>query len=124
MFFHHKFAQKLCVTMVKHPGGSNCLKFLRVGCWNVKSLVEMDGGIKIATLRPKCRPVSVDKKVKFLVQELRCFHMGIVCISETKWFGDDVYEVDGFMVLHSVVMFLSLVMSFSMVRELLLCWIP
>ena len=61
----------------------------------------MDGGIKTATVWPKCRPVSVDKKIKFLVQELRCFHMGIVCISETKWFGDDVYEVDGFMVLHS-----------------------
>ena len=24
-----------------------------------------------------------------------------MCISETKWFGDDVYEVDGFTVLHS-----------------------
>jgi len=27
--------------------------------------------------------------------------MSMVCISETKWFGDDVYEVDGFTVLHS-----------------------
>jgi len=24
-----------------------------------------------------------------------------VCISKTKWFGSDVYEVDGFTVLHS-----------------------
>ena len=27
--------------------------------------------------------------------------MRAVCISETKWFGSDVYEVDGFTVLHS-----------------------
>ena len=27
--------------------------------------------------------------------------MGIVCISKTKWFCDDVYEVDGFTMLHS-----------------------
>jgi len=26
--------------------------------------------------------------------------MGVVCISEKKWFGDDVYEVGGFVVLH------------------------
>ena len=38
-----------------------------VGCWNVRSLVEMDGGIKTATVRPKGRPVSVDKKINFLV---------------------------------------------------------
>ena len=24
-----------------------------------------------------------------------------MCISETKWFGDDIYKVDGFAVLHS-----------------------
>ena len=87
--------------MVKYPGSSNCLGFLRVGCWNVRSLVEMDGGIKTATVRPKGHPVHVDRKIKFPVQELDRFHMSIVCISETKLFGDDVYEVDGFTVLHS-----------------------
>ena len=72
-----------------------------MGCWNVRSLVEIDVSIKAATVRPKGRAVSVDKKIKFLVQELKRFCIGIVCISETKWFGDDVYEVDGFTVLHS-----------------------
>jgi len=61
----------------------------------------MDGGIKTATVRPKGRPVSVDKKINFLVQELKRFRMGVVCISETKWFGNDVYEVGGSLVLHS-----------------------
>ena len=43
----------------------------------------------------------VDKRINFLVQELKRYRTSIVCISETKWFGDDVYEVDGFTVLHS-----------------------
>jgi len=38
---------------IKQPGlhrsGFHCLKsFLRVGCWNVCSLVEADGGVKTA----------------------------------------------------------------------------
>ena len=47
----------------------------------------------------KHHPVRNDK-FNLLVQELRCFHMSIVCISETKWFGNDAYEVDGFTVIH------------------------
>jgi len=56
--------QKLCVTMAKHPGSFNCPRSsLRVGCWNVRSLVEMDASIKTATVRLKGSPVSVDKKI-------------------------------------------------------------
>ena len=81
-------------------GSSNCLSFLRVGYWNVQSLVEMDGGIKIATVHPKVRPVQIDKKINFLVKELRHFHMSIVCINETKWFGYDIHEADGYTMIH------------------------
>ena len=85
-----------------HPSSFRHLKyFLRVGCWNVRSLVEADGGVKTATVRTGKHPVAVDRKIKFLVNELKCFRMGAVCISETKWFGSDLYEVDGFTVLHS-----------------------
>ena len=34
--------QKLCVTMGKHPGGFNCHKSLRVGCWNVRRSFSFD----------------------------------------------------------------------------------
>ena len=61
----------------------------------------MDGGIKTATVRPKGHPVSFDKKINFLAQELKHFCMGVVCVSEMKWFGSDVYEVGGSLVLHS-----------------------
>ena len=36
-----------------------------------------------------------------MVQEFRNFGMSIVNISETKWFGQSVYDVDGFLILHS-----------------------
>ena len=62
---------------------------------------EMVGLRLTATVRTGKHPVVVDRKIKFLVKELKCFRMGVVCISETKWFGSDVYEADGFTVLHS-----------------------
>ena len=49
-----------------HPGGFHHLKsILRVGCWNVRSLVEADGGVKTATVRAGPSSVAVDKKIRF-----------------------------------------------------------
>jgi len=47
------------VCHYEHPGSFNCLSSLHVWCWNFRSLVEMDGGIKTATARPKGSPVSI-----------------------------------------------------------------
>ena len=41
-----------------------------MGYWNVRSLVEADGGFKTATVRTGKHPVAVDRKIKFLVNEL------------------------------------------------------
>ena len=71
---------------------------LNVGCWNVRSLVEAEGPVTTASTR---RGVSVDRKINFLVGELRRFEMSITGVSETKWFGQGVYEVDGFVMVHS-----------------------
>ena len=35
--------QKLFVSIVEHPGSFNYIGFLCVGCWNVRSLVKMNG---------------------------------------------------------------------------------
>ena len=51
--------------MVKLPGSFNYLSFLRVGYWNVLSLVEINSGIKTATVHSKGRPVQIDKKINF-----------------------------------------------------------
>ena len=34
-----------------------------------------------------------------LVQEFKKFCMNVLGISETKWFGEGVYDVDGFLIL-------------------------
>lgn len=86
------------VRQVKHPGSFN---YLQVGCWNVRILVEADGDICTGMSRPGGRKLVVDRKVEFLVRELRRFKMSIVGISETKWFGQAVYLVDGYTVVHS-----------------------
>jgi len=43
----------------------------------------------------------VDRKAEFLVRELRRFKMSMVGISETKWFGQAVYLVNSYTVVHS-----------------------
>ena len=61
----------------------------------------MDGLVKAATVWPKGHPVATDK-INFWYKNLNAFiWLGIVCICEIKWFGNDVHEVNGYMVLHS-----------------------
>lgn len=49
-----------------HPSDFHCLKsFLSVSCWNVRSLVEVDGGVKTAIVQPGKHPVAVDRKLSF-----------------------------------------------------------
>ena len=81
-----------------HPGSSN---YLQVGCWNVRTLVEADGDICTGVSRPGGRRLVVDRKVEFLVRELKRCKVNMVGISETKWFGQAVYLVDGCAVVHS-----------------------
>ena len=59
-----------------HPGGFHHLKsLLRIGCWNVRSLMEVDGNVRTANVRSAS--LAVDKKICFLVHELKHFRMGI-----------------------------------------------
>lgn len=72
-----------------------------ISCWNMRTLIESDGSIATGMSRQGSRGVAVDRKAMLLVQELRKFRMSAVGISETKWFGSAVYDVDGFLILHS-----------------------
>ena len=74
---------------------------LNVGCWIIRTLVESDGSIATGMSRQGGRGVAVDRKAMLLVQEIRKFRMSVVGISETKWFGSAVYDVDGFLILYS-----------------------
>ena len=45
--------------------------------------------------------VTVDRIASLMINELKQFKVNIAGISETKWFGEVVYEVEGFMILHT-----------------------
>ena len=64
------------------------------------TLVEAEG-IATNVVRPSSRRVAVDHKSTLMVQELKRFNMNITGISETKWFGKAIYEVEGYTILHS-----------------------
>ena len=43
----------------------------------------------------------MDRKATLMVQELRKYRMSITGINETKWFGQAMYNVEGYIILHS-----------------------
>ena len=60
------------------------------------SLVEAEGPVETSVVRPSTRGVAVDRKVSFLVRELKKYDVHVTGISETKWFSQAVYEVEGY----------------------------
>ena len=91
----------MAILQGRKAGGPRKAKRLRFGCWNKRTLVESDGTIATAVARKCGRGVAVDRKASFMAQEFRNFGMNIVGISETKSFGQGVYHVDSFLILHS-----------------------
>ena len=47
------------------------------------------------------RGVMVDQKAALMMHVLKKYGVNIADISETIWFGQDVYEVEGHVILHS-----------------------
>ena len=77
----------------REAGGPRKAKRLRFGCWNMRTLVKSEGTITTSVARKGGSG--------FMVQEFRKFGMNVVGITETKWFAQDVYDVDSFLILHS-----------------------
>ena len=75
---------------------------LNIGCWNMRTLVETEGSIAASLSRPGSRGVVVDRKATLMVQEVINFkfRMNITGISETKCFGQNVYNIDNLTILH------------------------
>ena len=67
----------------------------------MRTLVESEGPIETSLARPGGRGVTVDRKASLMINELKQFKVNIAGISETKWFGAAVYEVEGFRIFHS-----------------------
>ena len=67
----------------------------------IRSLLDNEGNFKTSLSQRSKKSVSVDRKVELLVREFQRYRISIAGVSETKWFGNDIYSVDGFTVLHS-----------------------
>ena len=93
-YFLHK---KLSKMVFQHQRRSR----LNVGCWNMRTLVEAEGNIATSLARPGSRGMTVDRKATLMVQELKKYRMNLTGISETKWFGQNVYNIDNYKILHS-----------------------
>ena len=65
------------------------------------TLVESEGPIETSLVRSGGRGVTVDRKASLMINQLKKFQVNNAGISETKWFGAVVYEVEGFTILHS-----------------------
>jgi len=73
---------------------------LHLASWNVQSLVEDAGDARVCRKNRACSS-RVDRGLDFLTEELRRFKIHVAGIQETKWFGRDIWTVDGCTFLHS-----------------------
>jgi len=70
---------------------------LTICLWNVQSLFETTGDIRISWRHGLPGSLTVDRKVDFLVGELRRYGVSVAGVQATKWFGADVWPaVDGY----------------------------
>ena len=67
----------------------------------MRTLVEAEGPIETSVVRPGGRGVTVDRKATLMVREFKKYGVQLAGISETKWFGEAIYQVDGHTILHS-----------------------
>ena len=74
--------------------------------WNVRSLVERAGcDRRICRSRPEGQAQqgldAVDRKLDLTMKELRRYQVSVAAVQETKWFGKDMWESQGYTFLHS-----------------------
>ena len=75
---------------------------MKLACWNMRSLVESEGGRKTARSRSDRRDKgTVEKKSTLMVWELKRYGIFAAGISETQWFGNDIYDIEDHTILHS-----------------------
>ncbi len=61
--------------------------------WNVRTLLDVDGRIETARKGVDDAEVVDERKVDQVVGELSKYRVEVAAVQETKWFGNEVYEV-------------------------------
>ena len=63
---------------------------IRIGTWNVQTLVNADGPVQTAARSGRVRE---DKKINLVVSEASRLKIDVLGLQETKWFGREQYVV-------------------------------
>ena len=63
------------------------LNDLTICSWNVRSLTEISGDIRISRRNGPPSNSTVDRKLDLLVGELKRYRVSVAGVQETKWFG-------------------------------------
>ncbi|XP_065197221.1 uncharacterized protein LOC135828726 [Sycon ciliatum] len=82
--------------------------WIKFGSWNVRSLVNCDGPVETATTRNlnlknsnQVNCIVEDRKINIVVREARRLGIETLGLQETKWFGNNVYNVEDAVVVAS-----------------------
>ena len=67
----------------------------------MRTLVVAEGPLETSVYRPGGRGVAVDRKNTLMIQEQKKYSVNLTVISETKWFGKAIYQVEGYTILYS-----------------------
>ena len=70
----------------------------RIGTWNVRSMVDTEGPIEIASQRADGQR-GESKKVDQIVEEMKRYNVKVAALQETKWLGNEMYQVGGSVIL-------------------------
>ena len=76
------------------------VSLLKLGTWNVWSMVDTDGSVEVASQWADSQ-IGEERKVDQIVCELERYDVVVRALQETKWFGSEVYEVGGSVLLTS-----------------------
>ena len=63
---------------------------MKLACWNMRSLVESEGGRETARSRSDRRDKGTVEKSTLMVWELKWYGIFAAGISETQWFGNNI----------------------------------
>ena len=72
--------------------------YLKLGTWNVRSMVDTEGSVDIASCRQDRRR-GEQRKVDLVVEKINRYNAKVVSLKETKWFGNEMYKVGNAVVL-------------------------
>ena len=106
LFFCTRMTSGLNLLLGSHP----CSLSISIAIWNIHTLVESaSDDCRICRVRPDPKtnhllstgPNFVNRKLDFLVKELRRLKVAVAGIQETKWLEQDVWNADGYTLLHS-----------------------